>query len=149
MSLDPRPLLAPRWTPPPEKPKRLIEATQLPSQVRAPDVVKLGGSAMEDPAALQPLCKTSCSLEDVGCGRSWSRRGQADDRAMPRRGDADAKRQGRRVTDDATLAVVVKVLRDEFNAGLSSARSASSAAGRSACIRHDPVPVRRETPVVG
>src|SRR5439155_2773713 len=44
--------------------------------------------------------------------------GKPIDRAMTAAGLAPQKRHGRRVTDDATLAVVVKVLRDEVNAGI-------------------------------
>src|SRR5207247_1961627 len=44
--------------------------------------------------------------------------GKPIDRAMAAAGLTPAKRGGRRVTDDATLAVVVKVLRDEINAGI-------------------------------
>jgi acetylglutamate kinase len=82
-------------------------------------VVKLGGSAMEDPAALHATLQDVVFMETVGLRPVLVHGGgKPIDRAMAAAGLTPTKRAGRRVTDDATLAVVVKVLRDEINAGV-------------------------------
>jgi acetylglutamate kinase len=82
-------------------------------------VVKLGGSAMEDPAALHATLQDVVFMETVGLRPVLVHGGgKPIDRAMQAAGLTPTKRAGRRVTDDATLAVVVKVLRDEVNAGI-------------------------------
>src|SRR3989440_12020568 len=82
-------------------------------------VVKLGGSAMEDPAALHATLQDVVFMETVGLRPVLVHGGgKPIDRAMTAAGLTPTKRHGRRVTDDATLAVVVKVLRDEVNAGI-------------------------------
>jgi acetylglutamate kinase len=82
-------------------------------------VVKLGGSAMEDPAALHATLQDVVFMETVGLRPVLVHGGgKPIDRAMAAAGLTPTKRHGRRVTDDATLAVVVKVLRDEVNAGI-------------------------------
>jgi acetylglutamate kinase len=82
-------------------------------------VIKLGGSAMEHPAAL------TATLEDVVFMETAGMRpllvhggGKAIDRAMAEAGVRPTKVQGRRVTDRATLDIVGRVLRDEINADL-------------------------------
>jgi acetylglutamate kinase len=74
-------------------------------------VVKLGGSAMEDPAA------TRGTLEAVVCLQTLGVRlvlvhggGKPIDRAMAAAGLEPRKVAGRRYTDEATLAIVVRVL---------------------------------------
>jgi acetylglutamate kinase len=74
-------------------------------------VVKLGGSAMEDPDAtdtclrsLDALCTLGAHVVLVHGG------GKPIDRAMAEAGLSPKKVAGRRYTDDATLAVVVPVL---------------------------------------
>jgi acetylglutamate kinase len=82
-------------------------------------VVKLGGSAMEDPAALHATLQDVVFMETVGLRPVLVHGGgKPIDRAMAAAGLKPTKLQGRRVTDDATLAVVVKVLRDEVNADI-------------------------------
>ena len=82
-------------------------------------VVKLGGSAMEDPAALHATLQDVVFMETVGLRPVLVHGGgKPIDRAMAAAGLKPHKLQGRRVTDDATLAVVVKVLRDEVNADI-------------------------------
>jgi len=82
-------------------------------------VVKLGGSAMEDPAALHATLQDVVFMETVGLRPVLVHGGgKPIDRAMNAAGLTPTKQAGRRVTDDATLAVVVKVLRDEINAGI-------------------------------
>lgn len=82
-------------------------------------VIKLGGSAMEDPAALHATLQDVVFMETVGLRPVLVHGGgKPIDRAMATAGLATVKRQGRRVTDDAALAIVVRVLRDEINAGI-------------------------------
>jgi acetylglutamate kinase len=76
-------------------------------------VVKLGGSAMEDPAA------TRGTLESVVCLQTLGVRlvlvhggGKPIDRAMAAAGLEPKKVAGRRYTDEATLEIVVRVLRE-------------------------------------
>src|SRR5438046_5077417 len=98
----------------------LIEALPYIRNFRAcRTVVKLGGSAMEDPAALHATLQDVVFMETVGLRPVLVHGGgRPIDRAMAAAGLEPRKLQGRRVTDDATLAVVVKVLRDEVNADI-------------------------------
>jgi acetylglutamate kinase len=82
-------------------------------------VIKLGGSAMEDPAAL------AATLEDVVFMETAGMRpllvhggGKAIDRAMAEAGLTPQKVHGRRTTDADTLSIVGRVLRDGINADL-------------------------------
>src|SRR6059036_375145 len=82
-------------------------------------VIKLGGSAMEDADGLRATLQDVVFMETVGLRPVLVHGGgKAIDRAMTAAGLTPTKRSGRRVTDDATLDVVVKVLRDEINAGI-------------------------------
>jgi acetylglutamate kinase len=103
-----------------QKAEALIEALAYIRRFRGcRTVVKLGGSAMEDPAALDATLLDIVFMETVGLRPVVVHGGgKAIDRAMAAAGLSATKRSGRRVTDDATLAVVVKVLRDEINAGI-------------------------------
>ena len=81
-------------------------------------VVKLGGSAMEDPTA------TRGTLESIACLRSLGVQlvlvhggGKPIDRAMAAAGLEPKKVLGRRYTDEKTLEIVVKVLH-ELNLGI-------------------------------
>src|SRR5438034_846336 len=96
----------------------LIEALAYIRNFRAcRTVIKLGGSAMEDSAALHATLQDIVFMETVGLRPVVVHGGgKPIDRAMAAAGLTAVKRQGRRVTDDATLAVVVRVLRDEINA---------------------------------
>jgi acetylglutamate kinase len=103
-----------------QKAEALIEALNYIRTFRGcRTVVKLGGSAMEDPAALHATLLDVVFMETVGLRPVLVHGGgKPIDRAMAAAGLAPTKRAGRRVTDDATLAVVVKVLRDEINSGI-------------------------------
>ena len=79
-------------------------------------VIKLGGSAMEDPAALRATLESVVFLETVGLHPVLIHGGgKPIDRAMAASGLQPKKIQGRRYTDDATLAIVVRVLTEEVN----------------------------------
>ena len=77
-------------------------------------VIKLGGSAMEDPAALEATLQDVVFMETVGLRPILVHGGgKAIDRAMAAAGLEPRKIQGRRVTDDAALEIVVRVLTQE------------------------------------
>jgi acetylglutamate kinase len=103
-----------------QKAEALIEALAYIRRFRGcRTVVKLGGSAMEDPAALDATLLDVVFMETVGLRPVVVHGGgKAIDRAMAAAGLTPTKKAGRRVTDDATLAVVLKVLRDETSAGI-------------------------------
>lgn len=80
--------------------------------VRGPVVVKLGGSAMEDPAATQACLRSVAALSFLGVPIVLVHGGgKPIDRAMTEAGLTPKKVAGRRYTDDATLTVVVTVMR--------------------------------------
>lgn len=80
--------------------------------VRGPVVVKLGGSAMEDPAATDACLRSVAALHFLGVPLVLVHGGgKPIDRAMTAAGLTPKKVAGRRYTDDATLRVVVDVLR--------------------------------------
>src|SRR5438128_1641137 len=82
-------------------------------------VIKLGGSAMEDPEALRATLQDVVFMETVGMRPVLVHGGgKPIDRAMAAAGLKPRKIQGRRYTDDETLAIVVRVLLDEINAGI-------------------------------
>src|SRR4051812_42975267 len=82
-------------------------------------VVKLGGSAMEDPAALRTTLQSVVFLQTVGLRPVLVHGGgKPIDRAMAASGLVPKKIHGRRYTDDATLGIVVHVLTAEINAGI-------------------------------
>ncbi len=82
-------------------------------------VIKLGGSAMEDPDALRATLQDVVFMETVGMRPVLVHGGgKPIDRAMAAAGLMPRKVHGRRYTDDATLEIVVRVLRDEINAGV-------------------------------
>jgi acetylglutamate kinase len=84
-----------------------------------PVVVKLGGSAMEDPAATDACLRSVAVLHLLGVPVVLVHGGgKPIDRAMAEAGLTPKKVAGRRYTDEATLAIVVRVLRDEINADL-------------------------------
>src|SRR3984893_6158604 len=79
-------------------------------------VIKLGGSAMEDPQALTATLLDVVFMETVGMRPILVHGGgKRIDRAMAQSGLEARKIQGRRYTDEATLNIVVKVLTDEIN----------------------------------
>jgi acetylglutamate kinase len=74
-------------------------------------VVKLGGSAMEDPVATRGTLETIVCLQTLGIRMVLVHGGgKAIDRAMAAAGLTPKKVAGRRYTGDATLDIVVKVL---------------------------------------
>ena len=82
-------------------------------------VIKLGGSAMEDPDTLQATLQDVVFMETVGMRPILVHGGgKAIDRAMADAGLKPRKVQGRRFTDDETLAIVVRVLLKEISANI-------------------------------
>ena len=82
-------------------------------------VVKLGGSAIEDPVALESTLQDVVFLETAGMRPILIHGGgKSIDRAMAREGLKPKKILGRRYTDQATLDIVVRVLLHEINAGI-------------------------------
>ncbi|MBL8823942.1 MAG: acetylglutamate kinase [Planctomycetia bacterium] len=82
-------------------------------------VIKLGGSAMEDPEAVTATLQDVVFMETVGMRPVLVHGGgKAIDRAMKNAGLVPTKVAGRRYTDDATLKIVVDTLLNEINAGL-------------------------------
>lgn len=80
-----------------------------------PVVVKLGGSAMEDPAATDACLRSVAILNQLRVPVVLVHGGgKPIDRAMAEAGITPRKVAGRRYTDDATLAIVVRVLKDEI-----------------------------------
>jgi acetylglutamate kinase len=83
-----------------------------------PVVVKLGGSAMEDPAATEACLRSVVTLQHLGLQVVLVHGGgKPIDRAMAEAGLTPKKVAGRRYTDNTTLEIVVRVLL-ELNVGL-------------------------------
>jgi acetylglutamate kinase len=81
-------------------------------------VVKLGGSAMEDPAATDACLRSVATLHRIGVPITLVHGGgKPIDRAMAEAKLTPKKVAGRRYTDDATLEIVVRVL-GEINGDL-------------------------------
>jgi acetylglutamate kinase len=99
-------------------------------------VIKLGGSAMEDPGALHATLQDVVFMETVGMRPVLVHGGgKAIDRAMDLAGIKPRKVLGRRYTDDATLAIVVRVLLHEINAGI--VRQIRQLGGRAVALHTD------------
>src|SRR5437868_3117134 len=82
-------------------------------------VIRLGGSAMEDAGALRATLQDAAFMETVGMRPVLVHGGgKPIDRAMAAAGLKPRKVQGRRYTDEETLAIVVRVLLEEINAGI-------------------------------
>jgi acetylglutamate kinase len=95
-------------------PEVLLRATTRARQLRGRVlVVKLGGSAMEDPATTRGTLASVAALHSLGV---WlvlvHGGGKPIDRAMAAAGLTPKKVAGRRYTDEATLAIVVRVLHE-------------------------------------
>lgn len=98
-------------------------------------VIKLGGSAMEDPATLKATLQDVVFMETVGLRPILVHGGgKAIDRAMAASGLAPRKVRGRRYTDDATLAIVVQVLLKDISTGLE--RDIRALGGRAVSPHH-------------
>jgi acetylglutamate kinase len=81
-------------------------------------VVKLGGSAMEDPVATRATLEAVVAMQSFGLQVALVHGGgKAIDRAMAEAGVTPVKIQGRRFTDEATLKIVCEVLA-ELNANI-------------------------------
>lgn len=81
-------------------------------------VVKLGGSAMDDPVAARGAMECVTALQALGLRMVLIHGGgKPIDRAMTEAGVVPMKVQGRRYTDLATLSIVVRVL-GELNRGM-------------------------------
>jgi acetylglutamate kinase len=123
------------------KAEALIEALQYIRTFRDHlTVIKLGGSAMEDPAAL------TATLEDVVFMATVGLRpvlvhggGKPIDRAMSAAGLVPRKVLGRRYTDKQTLDIVVHVLVDEINADI--VHRIRQIGGRAVGLHSYPLPV--------
>ncbi|MSU76635.1 MAG: acetylglutamate kinase [Gemmataceae bacterium] len=102
------------------KAEALIEALSYIRQFRNRlIVIKLGGSAMEEPDALKATLQDVIFMSTVGLRPIIVHGGgKPIDRAMAESGLKPRKVQGRRYTDQATLEIVVRVLLNEINAGL-------------------------------
>jgi acetylglutamate kinase len=82
-------------------------------------VIKLGGSAMEEADALRATLQDIVFMATVGMRPILVHGGgKPIDRAMAAAGLQPRKVHGRRITDDSTLAIVVRVLLHEINAGI-------------------------------
>jgi acetylglutamate kinase len=82
-------------------------------------VIKLGGTAMEHPDSLRSNLQDVVFMATVGLRPILVHGGgKPIDRAMAAAGLKPRKILGRRYTDDETLAIVVRVLLDEINAGI-------------------------------
>lgn len=82
-------------------------------------VIKLGGSAMEDPDALRATLQDVVFMETVGMRPVLVHGGgKPIDRAMESAGIKPRKVLGRRYTDDATLNIVVRVVLHEINTSI-------------------------------
>lgn len=94
-------------------------------------VVKLGGSAMEDPVATDACLRSVATLNRLGVPVVLVHGGgKPIDRAMAEAGLTPKKIAGRRYTDDATMAIVVRVLGRELNQSL--AKQFRAVGGRAA-----------------
>src|SRR3989442_9660018 len=82
-------------------------------------VIKLGGSAMEEPAALRSTLEDVIFMETAGMRPVLVHGGgKAIDRAMTSAGLQPRKVLGRRYTDADTLRIVVDTLLHDTNAGI-------------------------------
>src|SRR4051812_35161698 len=103
-------------------------------------LIKLGGSAMEDPDSLHSTLQDVVFMETVGTRPVLVHGGgKPIDRAMAAAGLVPRKVQGRRYTDAATLDIVVRVLVDEVNAGIVAA--IRRLGGRAVGLHRPPLPV--------
>lgn len=103
-------------------------------------VIKLGGSAMEDPDALTATLQDVVFMATVGLRPVLVHGGgKPIDRAMAAAGLVPRKVQGRRYTDPATLDIVVRVLIDDINAGIVA--QIRELGGRAVGLHRPPLPV--------
>jgi acetylglutamate kinase len=99
-------------------------------------VIKLGGSAMEDADVLRATLQDVVFMETVGMRPVLVHGGgKAIDRAMDLAGIKPRKILGRRYTDDATLAIVTRVLLHDINAAI--VRQVRHLGGRAVALHTD------------
>jgi acetylglutamate kinase len=98
-------------------------------------VIKLGGSVMEDPESLRALLVDVVFMQTVGMRPVIVHGGgKAITAAMERAGLEPQFVRGRRYTDDATLAIVARVLAEEVNADI--VRHINKYGGRATGLHH-------------
>ncbi len=98
-------------------------------------VIKLGGSVMEDPEALRSLLVDVVFMQTVGMRPVLVHGGgKAINAEMSRSGLEPRFVLGRRYTDDATLAIVARVLAEEVNADI--VRHINKFGGHAAGLHH-------------
>jgi acetylglutamate kinase len=103
-------------------------------------VIKLGGSAMEDPQALTATLQDVVFMATVGLRPVLVHGGgRPIDRAMEAAGLTPRKVLGRRYTDRQTLDIVVRVLLHEVNAGIVA--QIGKLGGRAIGLHSPPLPV--------
>ena len=114
-----------------EKADVLIEALRWIRQFRGKImVIKLGGSVMEDPRALDHLLLDVVFMETVGMRPVLVHGGGAAiSRAMAAAGIQPVFVQGRRYTDEATLGIVERILAYEINESLAGYDPATRRSG--------------------
>src|SRR5215468_1816865 len=99
-------------------------------------VIKLSGSAMESPDTLRATLQDVVFMETVGMRPVLVHGGgKPIDRAMELAGIKPRKVLGRRYTDEATLAIVVRVLLHEINADI--VRQIRHLGGRAVALHTD------------
>jgi acetylglutamate kinase len=113
-------------------------------------VIKLGGSAMEDTEILRATLQDVVFMETVGMRPVLVHGGgKAIDRAMAEAGLRPRKVQGRRYTDEATLAIVVRVLK-QISADIEAAirglggRAVGMLSGSLQCLWGEPLVLQDE-----
>jgi len=98
-------------------------------------VIKLGGSVMEEPEALRALLVDVVFMQTVGMRPVVVHGGgKAITHAMEKAGLEARWVQGRRYTDDATLAIVARVLAEEINEDI--VRHIRKFGGRASGLHH-------------
>ncbi len=98
-------------------------------------VIKLGGSVMEDPGSLSALLVDIVFMQTVGMRPVVVHGGgKAITVAMEKAGLTPRWVKGRRYTDDATLAIVARVLAEEINADIE--RHINKFGGRASGLHH-------------
>jgi acetylglutamate kinase len=103
-------------------------------------VIKLGGSAMDDSAALTATLQDVIFMSTVGLRPILVHGGgKPIDKAMAEAGLVPRKVLGRRYTDRDTLDIVVRVLIEEINAGI--VRRIHQLGGRAVGLHSPPLPV--------
>lgn len=111
-------------------------------------VVKLGGSAMEQPAALESTLQDLVLLQILGQNPVLVHGGgKAIDRALAKAGIVTKKIDGRRVTDESALEIVVRVLSEDLAPSL--ARRINAFGGAARCYTRALAGDRVQSPDLG